>query len=214
LLNKRPKASWKSPKSREGIVTQRDALSCSTTLSDPHNAPQSSVGHEGQGAPVDEPAGDQHGDESQNSSKDEPAPALTKSEQNLRGQGGSTGAGPSLRELQKQAYSPATLHHYKSRPLQHSKGRIAPHGTRTPESSRKRGVGEGSRNTSRREGQPDIACACPPCWRRSNGTIHDRRSVRSTSASASKEGGWLIGTRQSSSVEKDQNSDRCGTIDI
>jgi hypothetical protein len=49
------------------------------------------------------------------------------------------------------------------------------------------------------------ACACPPCWRRSNGTIHDRRSVPSTSASASKrggEGGWLIGTRYYNSVEK------------
>ena len=113
------------------------------------------MGHEEQAAPVDESVSDQHDDESQNSSEDEPA--LTKSEQNLLGQEeGSTSAGPSLRELQKQAYSPATLHHYKSRPLHHTKGRMAPRGTRTPESSRKRDVGGGSRNPSRRGGQPDM----------------------------------------------------------
>lgn len=105
--------------------------------------------------PVGETVSDRHDDGSQNSSEDEPA--LTRSEQNLRGQEeDSTTAGPSLRELQKQAYSPATLHHYKSRPLHHPKGRNAPHGTRTPESSRKRDVGGGSRNPSRRGGQPDM----------------------------------------------------------
>jgi hypothetical protein len=113
------------------------------------------VRHEGQAAPVDESVSDQHDDESQNSTEDEPA--LTKPEQNLPGQEeGSTSAGPSLRELQKQAYSPATLHHYKSRPLHHTKGHMAPRGTRTPESSRKRDVGGGSRNPSRRGGQPDM----------------------------------------------------------
>jgi hypothetical protein len=113
------------------------------------------VGHEEQGAPVDETVIDQHDDESQNSPEDEPA--LTKSEQNLHGQEeGSTSTGQSLRELQKQAYSPATLHRYKSRPLHHSKGRIDPHGTRTPESSRKRDSRGGSRNLSRRGGQPDM----------------------------------------------------------
>jgi hypothetical protein len=113
------------------------------------------VGHEEQGAPIDETISDQHDDESQNSSWD--GPALTKSEQNLRGQEeGSTNAGPSLRELQKQAYSPATLHHYKSRPLHHSKSRMAPHGTRTRELSREKDVGGRSRNPGRRGGQPDM----------------------------------------------------------
>ncbi|KAI0277701.1 hypothetical protein BGY98DRAFT_917862 [Russula aff. rugulosa BPL654] len=128
IAKQKTKSKWKTQKRREGIVTQR--------------------------VPVDETLGDQHDDESQNSSADEPA--LTKPEQNLRGQEDSTSAGPSLRELQKQAYSPATLHHYKSRPLQHTKGRMASYGTRTPESSQKRGVGRGSRNTSRRGGQPDM----------------------------------------------------------
>ena len=109
----------------------------------------------GQGVPVDETVSDQHDDESQNSIADEPA--LTRSEQNLHGQEeGYTSARPSLRELQKQAYSPATLHHHKSRPLHRTKGRMASYDTRTPESSRKRGVGRGSRNTGRRGGQPDM----------------------------------------------------------
>ena len=113
------------------------------------------MGHEGQGVPVEETASDQDGDESQYSTVDEPA--LKKSEQNARGQGESSAiAGPSLRELQKQAYSPAALHHYKSRPLHQNKGRKTPHGTRALESSQKRGVGGGSRNPSRRGGQPDM----------------------------------------------------------
>jgi hypothetical protein len=152
IAKQKTKSKWKTQKRREGIITQRDASSCSAALSDPHNTPQSSVGHKEQGAPVDETVSDQHGDESQNSSEDEPA--LTKSE---HGQEESfTSAGPSLRELQKQAYSPATLHHYKSRPLHHSKGHMAPHGTRIPESSRKRDARGGSRNLSRRGGQPDM----------------------------------------------------------
>ena len=113
--------------------------------------------HQKGAAPVEEGESDQHasGDESHNSNGDEPA--VTKSKKKLRGQEESTtSAGPSLRELQKQAYSPATLHHYKSRPLHHSKGRTAPRDTRTSESSRKKDVGGGTRNQSRRGGQPDM----------------------------------------------------------
>ena len=113
--------------------------------------------HQKRAAPVEKGESDQHasGDESHNSNGDEPA--VAKSKQKLRDQEESaTSAGPSLRELQKQAYSPATLHHYKSRPLHHSKGRTAPRDTRTPESSRKKDVGGGTRNQSRRGGQPDM----------------------------------------------------------
>jgi len=113
------------------------------------------VGHEERGVPVEETVSDQHDDESQNSIEDEPA--LTKPEQNFLGQEeGSTSAGPSLRELQKQAYSPAALHHYKSRSLHHSKSRVA-HDARIPASgsSRKKDVG-GTLNRTRRGGQPDM----------------------------------------------------------
>jgi hypothetical protein len=121
---------------------------------DPINASQSSVGHQERDASVDEGESDQHGDEPQNNSGDEPA--LTESKQKWRRkEEDATSTGPSLRELQKQAYSPAALHHYKSRPLHHSKGRMAPH-DRTPESSRKMDVGGGTRNRSRRGGQPDM----------------------------------------------------------
>ncbi len=112
------------------------------------------MGRKEQGVPVDEGDSDQQDDESQNRSEDEPAPTT---KQKLRGQEeGSMSAGPSLRELQKQAYSPATLHHYKSRPLHHSKGHLAPQGMRTPGSSRKRDIEGGSRNLSGRRGQPDM----------------------------------------------------------
>ena len=156
VAKQKTKSKWKAQKRKEGILTQRDALSRSATLSDPLKLPQSS-GSQGQGAPVEKGESDQHasGDESQSSSED--GPAVTKSKQNLRGhEEGATNAGPSLRELQKQAYSPATLHHYKSRPLHHSKGRTAPQDTRTSESSRKKDVGGGTRNRSRRGGQPDM----------------------------------------------------------
>ncbi len=157
IAKQKTKSKWKAQKRREGIVTQRDALSRAATLSGPHIASQSSVSHQEQDTPVDEGESDQNGDveESQNSSEDEPP--LTKSGQKLHGQeDGSTGAGPS--EPQKQAYSRATLHHYKSRPLHHSKGRMAPHATdtRIPKSSRKGGVETGLRNPSRRGGQPDM----------------------------------------------------------
>jgi hypothetical protein len=157
IAKQKTKSKWKAQKRREGIVTQRDALSSAPTLSGPHIAPQSSVSHQEQDAPVDEGESDQNGDdeESQNSSEDEPP--LTKSGQKFHGQeDGSTSTGPSLREPQKQAYS--RLHHYKSRPPHHTKGRTARHAadTRVLESSRKSDVGTGLRNPSRRGGQPDM----------------------------------------------------------
>jgi hypothetical protein len=155
VAKQKTKSKWKAQKRKEGILTQRDALSRSATLSDPLKASQSSVGHQERGTAVDEGESDRHGDGPQNSSGDH-AP-LTKSKQKLRGQEESaSSAGPSLRELQKQAYSPVALHHYKSRPLHHSKGRMATHGTRTSESSRKNNVGGGTLNRSRRGGQPDM----------------------------------------------------------
>lgn len=151
VAKQKTKSKWKAQKRREGILTHRDASSRSA---DPINAPQSSVGHHERRESVDESESDQHGDETQNCSGDQPA--LKKSKQKWRGKeegATATTAGPSLRELQKQAYSPAALHHYKSRPLHR---RTAPHGSRTSESSRKMDVGRGTRNHSQRGGQPDM----------------------------------------------------------
>jgi hypothetical protein len=157
VAKQKTKSKWKAQKRKEGILTQRDASSRPTTLSDPLKVSQSPVEYQKRGAPVEEGESDQHasGDESHNSNGEEPA--VTKSKQKLRDQEESaTSAGPSLRELQKQAYSPATLHHHKSRPLHHSKGRTAPRDNRIPESSRKKDFVGGTRNQSRRGGQPDM----------------------------------------------------------
>ena len=67
-------------------------------------------------------------------------------------------AGPSLRELQRQAYSPAALHHQKSYPLRYSKGRIGTHGAKIHRSSQKTANAGDTRSHSRRQrgGQPDM----------------------------------------------------------
>jgi hypothetical protein len=54
------------------------------------------------------------------------------------------GGAPSLRELQRQAYSPASLHHFKSRPLHRSNNRTATH------------KADISGNNTRGGGQPDM----------------------------------------------------------
>jgi hypothetical protein len=65
-------------------------------------------------------------------------------------------AGPSLRELQRQAYSPAALHRHKSHPLHHSKGRIDTLDARTHGSSQKKANGGNTQSRSQRGGQPDM----------------------------------------------------------
>ncbi|KAI0288187.1 hypothetical protein BC826DRAFT_706387 [Russula brevipes] len=153
------KSKWKAQKRREGILTQRDALLRSSS---PLTTPQSSKTREGRGASADGAESDEPSDEQQISSEAEPTltASVQKGTQKTRGREEDVPpiaiAGPPLRELQKQAYSPASLHHYKSRPLRHSKGRMATHDVKVPGSSRKEDVGESTRNRSRRGGQPDM----------------------------------------------------------
>ena len=59
--------------------------------------------------------------------------------------------GSSLRELQKQAYSPASLHRHKSRPLRHPKTRTA-----NEISSRSREASTSGPKHARGRGQPDM----------------------------------------------------------
>ena len=61
-----------------------------------------------------------------------------------------------------------------------------PRASRGPPSLHEILVGEGV--------NPICACACPPCWRRSNVTIRDRRRVCSASANASKGVGYWHAT--------------------
>ena len=156
VTKQKTKSKWNAQKHREGIVTQRDALSHSGTLGDPLKTPQSSVAREEKEMCTDEAESDEQDDEPHHSSGDEAVPIapVKENKQKVRNQEeDDTSTGPSLRELQRQAYSPAALHHYKSRPLHHSKGRIGPHGDKI---LRKTAVGGDARNRSQRGGQPDM----------------------------------------------------------
>ena len=158
VAKQKTKSKWKAQKHREGIVTQRDALSHSGTLSDPLEPSQLSVAREEREMRVE--SDDEQGGEPHNSSGDRPASItpVQKNKQTLRHQEEDvTRAGPSLRELQRQAYSPASLHHYKSRHLHHSKGRTGTRGATVPGSSRKKTTERDTRNRrSQRGGQPDM----------------------------------------------------------
>jgi hypothetical protein len=158
ITKQKTKSKWKAQKHREGIVTQRDALSRSGTLSDPLRTPQSPVVREERSTSADEAEIDES-DGSHNSSGDEPAliAPVQKNKQKMRRQEEDVAnAGPSLRVLQRQAYSPAALHHHKSHPLHHSKGRIGIHGARIHGSSQKEANAGDTRSRSRRGGQPDM----------------------------------------------------------
>jgi len=161
VVKQKTKSKWNAQKRREGILTQRDARPPSGTLGGPPIAEQPSEIHEERdvSADVDQVKRDGHSDGSQISTGDEQAStaSVKRPRQKARGKEEDvTSTGSRLRELQKQAYSPAALHHYKSRSLHHSKSRVA-HDARIPasESSRKKDVG-GTLNRTRRGGQPDM----------------------------------------------------------
>jgi hypothetical protein len=145
------KSRWKAQKRRDGIVTQHDVSSRPETLSDSQQTGKSTVVHEERGVVANKVESDENDDEGQPSSGDEPvltAPVQKNKEKTPTQRQDVPGSGPSLRELQKQAYSPASLHHYKSRPLHHSKSHTSTEGSR---SSRKERA-----NHSRGGGQPDM----------------------------------------------------------
>ncbi|KAI0256616.1 hypothetical protein BJV78DRAFT_1117456 [Lactifluus subvellereus] len=145
------KSRWKAQKRRDGIVTQRDVLSRPETLSDSQQTGEPTVAHEERGVLTNKVESDENDDEGQHSSDDEPvltAPVQKNKEKTRTQRQDVPGSGPSLRELQKQAYSPASLHHYKSRPLHRSKSHTSAEGSG---SSRKERV-----NRNRGGGQPDM----------------------------------------------------------
>jgi hypothetical protein len=159
VTKQKTKSKWKAQKHREGIVTQRDALSRSGTLDDPLGAPRSSVVREERSMISDEAEIDEQHDESHNSSGDEPelmVPVQNNKKKGCRQEEDVASAGPSLRELQRQAYSPAALHHHKSHPLHHSKGRMSTHGAKIHGPSQKKVIEGDNRGRSHRRGQPDM----------------------------------------------------------
>ena len=103
---------------------------------------------------MDDAGIDEDGDEVHQSSDDEPAPSsfVQQNEQRPREQKKDSSIGSSLRELQRQAHSPASLHHYKSRPLRHSKNRT----TSNDDSIRRREASIGATRRGRGGGQPNM----------------------------------------------------------
>lgn len=96
---------------------------------------------------------DEDGDEVQQSSDDEPTPSVQQNEQRSRKQRTDDPCtGPSLRELQRQAHSPASLHHYKSRPLRHPKN----HAASNDISIRRREASIGAAKRGQGGGQPNM----------------------------------------------------------
>jgi hypothetical protein len=152
VTNQKIKSKWKSQKRRDGIVTQRDALSRQGTLDVPQQSKKLTPVCEERS--IDKAESDENDGERQHSSSDEKvmtAP-VQKNDQRMRTQRKNAPSnGLSLRELQKQAYSPASLHHFKSRPLHRSKSRTTTRSAQASGSSQRGGVCR-----SRGSGQPDM----------------------------------------------------------
>lgn len=157
------KSKWKAQKRKEGIVTRRDDIT-TTSTSQPEEAGADNESED------DENVEDPHTNSTPvPESEPELTPAPPPKRKKL-----SKGADeveeepekPSLRELQRQAYSPASLHHYKSDPLHRHRGRgggsFGNRGGRGGGSDRGRGSrgGRGSngrgQSRGRGRGQPDM----------------------------------------------------------
>ncbi|KAI0064652.1 hypothetical protein BV25DRAFT_1882021 [Artomyces pyxidatus] len=131
------KSKWKAEKRKEGIVSQRDVAALTRKEKEKSRSPES--GREDTEQATDE--------------EDEPEiPLLQKPRKAtaLAHDPVVEGSKPSLRELQKQAYSRASLHNFKSDPLHRSRGR--------GKSDRGRGVATvaGGNRTRGSGGQPDM----------------------------------------------------------
>lgn len=148
VIKQKIKSKWKSQKRREGIRSQPD-----TSSQIPQ--PSSSSLREERNVSTDDAGIGEDGDEVQQRSEDEPAPAssIQQSEQRPREQRtDAPSTGPSLRELQRQAHSPASLHHYKSRSLRHPKNRAVSNDVPI----RRREASIGAPKRGRGGGQPNM----------------------------------------------------------
>jgi len=143
VIKQKIKSKWKSQKRREGILSQPGTST---------QTPQPSSLREERSVSEDDAGIDENGDEVQQSSDDEPVPSASVQQNKQRPHDVPSIGSSSLRELQKQAYSPASLHHYKSRPLRHPKSRTASNEV----SFRKREASIGAPKRGRRGGQPNM----------------------------------------------------------
>jgi len=143
VIKQKIKSKWKSQKRREGILSQPGTST---------QTPQPSSLREERSVSEDDAGIDENGDEVQQSSDDEPVPSASVQQNKQRPHDVPSIGSSSLRELQKQAYSPASLHHYKSRPLRHPKSRTASNEV----SFRKREASIGAPKRGRGGGQPNM----------------------------------------------------------
>ncbi|KAI0636910.1 hypothetical protein C8Q77DRAFT_533559 [Trametes polyzona] len=161
------KSKWKAQKRKEGLVGSRsqleDLVDAPEDRADEHDdeQPDDAVSRSSEADSASEESEEESEDgESEDESADE-APSTSKSRTGRshpptaknpkRRAREETQEKPSLRELQRQAYSKASLHNHKSRPLNRHKG---------PATSAGRGGGRGGGDRGaprgRGRGQPDM----------------------------------------------------------
>jgi hypothetical protein len=146
VIKQKIKSKWKSQKRREAILSQPDTSTQPSSLREERSVSK------------DDAEIDENDDEVQqcSDSEDEPVPSASVQPRKQRPleqkKDGPTTTGSSLRDLQKQAYSPASLHHYKSRPLRHPKNRTASN----EDSFRRREASIGAPKRGRGGGQPNM----------------------------------------------------------
>lgn len=149
VIKQKIKSKWKSQKRREAILSRPRTLT---------PTPQQPSLREERSVSTDDAEIDASDDEvrQSSSSDDEPGPSASVQQSKQRPceqkKKDAPTIGSSLRELQKQAYSPASLHHYKSRPLRHSKSRTASNEA----SFRRREASIGALKRGRGGGQPNM----------------------------------------------------------
>lgn len=161
------KSKWKAEKRKEGIFSRRDAATLANQEGEGDKViknDDSEDEKEGEKEAGRQPADEQLSEdveieeEDARESLETEALPLRNSGKNTQLDTDKTSEDRStLRELQKQAYSRSSLHHYKSDPLHRSRGR-GHGGGNTDQSGRQRGGrgGGGGRGRGRGGGQPDM----------------------------------------------------------
>ncbi|OSC99097.1 hypothetical protein PYCCODRAFT_888280 [Trametes coccinea BRFM310] len=168
------KSKWKAQKRKEGLVGSRSQLEHMVEGAEqdkPHESREGedgdAISHSSSAESASEDSEDESGDERSEEDSADEAPSTNKrtaSHSNARPSKKQQGKAPqkpedkpSLRELQKLAYSKSSLHNHKSRPLNRFKGPAALRGQDAGRGGGGRGAprGRGSPR-GRGRGQPDM----------------------------------------------------------
>lgn len=154
------KSKWKAQKRKEGIITRQDDITTTGTgQPETVNADNESEDDEVENSNTNATP------EVESEPESTPAPPPKRKKLSKAAAEEEEAEKPSLRELQRQAYSPASLHHYKSDPLHRHRGRGSSFGNRGGRgggSDRGRGSRGGRGSNGRGQirgrggGQPDM----------------------------------------------------------